>query len=166
MHDRSVPHQGVKEGAAGGAARVVVRLAAENRQALFALGDRQLLPLDAGEGLEGRAGHAPAIRAVAVGRVLERVGDHILDGAALTASGKRARVGPFGVAHQVLLSRPAVAPWWFVRRIGRFAAPLPMRACELSQLVHAPYALPRRTLPVARPDGRFGKPLLCGRYGI
>jgi len=68
---------------------MAVRLT-EDQQIVGALGDAQLVALDAGEGLERRARGAAALRAVAVQRVAELVGDVVVHGAAVAAAGEGA----------------------------------------------------------------------------
>ena len=70
--------------------RVVGVYLAENHQLVAALGDGQLIPLDAGERFEGRAGRPPAVAAMAIRGIEEFIGDRVADGAAETSSGERA----------------------------------------------------------------------------
>src|SRR4051812_7478461 len=88
----------IKQRAAPFAVRIVSLVGAVDQQAVGALRDREFGSLDAGEGLEGRAGGAPAVRAVAVHGVEESVGHAVLDGAAEALSGEEAighGVSPF-----------------------------------------------------------------------
>jgi hypothetical protein len=64
---------------------MIVR-AAVDREGLRALGDGELLALDAAERLEGGAGDAPALRAVAVQGVAECVAHCLLHRAAQAAA--------------------------------------------------------------------------------
>ena len=73
MHEGALPDHREEEGPAGAAARVVEVFLSEDGELVNTLLDRELLPLDAGEGLEGGAGCRPALRAVAIRRVKERI---------------------------------------------------------------------------------------------
>jgi hypothetical protein len=67
--------------------RVMAVLVAVDQKLFGARGEGELLPLDAGEGFERRAGRAPAIRAMTVRGIEEGIGDCILDSAAEAFSG-------------------------------------------------------------------------------
>src|SRR4051794_5131825 len=87
----AVADQRIEEGTAAPAVGVV-RLRdvlAVDQQPVLPLGDGKFAPLDAGKGLEGRAGGAPAPRAVAIHGVLEFVRHRIVDGAAVAPAGER-----------------------------------------------------------------------------
>jgi hypothetical protein len=68
VHERTVPHDGEEEGAAGAAPCVVEVFVSEDGDVVQPLRDRELLPLDAGKRLEGGAGRRSASRAVTVRR--------------------------------------------------------------------------------------------------
>ena len=101
----AVPHHGEEEGATRRAARVVRGFLAEDEAPIRAVRDLELLPLDAGEWLECRAGRGAAARAVTVRRVKEFVRYPIANRATPTLPGKlavarcccrsRARAGPY-----------------------------------------------------------------------
>src|SRR5262249_34077345 len=83
--------------------RVVAILVAKDQELVLALGDDQLVALDAGEGLEGRTRRPPAIGAMAVRGIEEFVRHGVVDGAAIAFSGKRAGARFLSVCHRPLL---------------------------------------------------------------
>ena len=66
---------------------------AEDLDIARAVGDAQLVTRDAGEGLEGRTGRPPALRAMTVHGVAEFVGHGVAHTAAEADAGKLAAVG-------------------------------------------------------------------------
>src|SRR5271170_6392293 len=76
----AVANDRVEQRAAHLAARVVSALFTKDLQALFALGDAQLVALDAGKRLKGRTRRSAAVRAVAVQGVEKFVRHRVLDG--------------------------------------------------------------------------------------
>jgi len=90
MDADAVVDYGMEEGTADVAVDVVVRrFVAENQDVLLAVGDGELGSFDPGEGLEGAAGRAAAIGAVAIEGVGEFVGDSIPDGPAEALSSEK-----------------------------------------------------------------------------
>src|SRR5689334_9502404 len=82
MDECTVAHDGIEERAAERAMRVVAVLLADDQQRFLTLGDAQLAPFDAGEGLERRTGGLPALGAVAVEGIAEFIRHGVLDRAA------------------------------------------------------------------------------------
>src|SRR5215831_18582992 len=82
VHPRAVAHDGVEQRPADAAARVVAVVVAPDQELVAAVGELELRPFDAGEGLECGAGRRPAVRAVAVRRVPELVRHAVANGSA------------------------------------------------------------------------------------
>src|SRR5690349_6641487 len=92
--------------------RVVGILFAEDHEAVFSLGDSQLVSLDPGEWLEGRSGRPPTVGAMAIHGIDEFVRHGVFDGAAIAFAGKHAADCRFMVCHELLPRRS-------VMRVGR-----------------------------------------------
>lgn len=104
MGEGAVADDRVEQRAALAAAGVVVAVRIADGEAAVGAGDQlQLVDADAGEGLVRRTGGAPAVRAMAVGGILEGVGDLVADGAAGAAAGELAGSGGVG-AHRAFSS--------------------------------------------------------------
>src|SRR5687767_15064188 len=88
VHVGAIAHHRIEQRAAALAEGVVIIRRAVDREALSALGDGELVALDTAERLEGRAGGAPALRAVAVHGVAEFVAHLVLHRAAQAAAGQ------------------------------------------------------------------------------
>src|SRR5688572_14510575 len=73
MHESAIAHYRIEQRTAALAEGVVIVGRAVDREVLRAGGDGELVALDPAERLEGRAGGAPALRAVAVHGVAEFV---------------------------------------------------------------------------------------------
>jgi hypothetical protein len=85
----AVADNGIEQRAAPAAVCVVPGLVTANQKGLGTLGKDKLVALDSGERLEGRARRAPAVGAMAVHGVAERIGDGMMNSAAEAFSGKR-----------------------------------------------------------------------------
>lgn len=95
VNESAVAHDGVEQGPAGFAVRVVVPVA-ENKEIVVSFDDRKPVPCNAGEGLESRARRAPAIGAMAVHRVFESIHHFVDDRAAQASPCEVARGGGHG----------------------------------------------------------------------
>jgi hypothetical protein len=82
MHEGALPDHREQKGPACAAACVVEVFLSEDGELVDTLGNLELLPLDAGECLEGGAGCRPALRAVTVRCVKERICDLVANGPA------------------------------------------------------------------------------------
>lgn len=120
VHVGTVPHHGEEKRATARAARVVQVVLAEDEEAVPALRELELVPLDARERLERRAGRRAALRAVAVRCVPELVRDPVSDSAALASPFERAaqRSATFTSAF------PVFSPWSIaMKAAGAFSSP-------------------------------------------
>src|SRR5688572_3214079 len=102
VHGLPILNQGVQEAAASSAMGVVAVRVAEEEEPVRAGFDRELRPLDAGEGLERGTRAAPALRAVAIQRVAKGVLDGEPDHPAEATAGK-ARHEPGGGCQSSIL---------------------------------------------------------------
>jgi hypothetical protein len=82
VDEGAVADDRIKERAAHFTACVVAIFVAKDHEVVLALGDAQLVTLDASEGLEGRTSRPPAIRAVAVRGIDKFVRHRVVDRAA------------------------------------------------------------------------------------
>src|SRR5882757_6907697 len=88
MDPFSFADPGIKQRAAAGTVGVVSSVVPENDALVLASDDAELAVLDPGERLEGGAGGAAAVRAVAVHRIGEPVRHLVADRAAVAFAGK------------------------------------------------------------------------------
>src|SRR5438477_1971225 len=100
VHIGAVPHHGEEEGATGSTARVVQVFLSDDKERIAAVRELELLPLDPGKRLEGRAGRRATARIVTVRRVQERVRDPITNPATPTLPDERA-VGRIAFGNQL-----------------------------------------------------------------
>ena len=82
VDEGAVADDRIKERAAHFTACVVAIFVAKDQEVVLALGDAQLVALDASEGLEGRTSRPPAVRAVAVRGIDKFVRHRLVDRAA------------------------------------------------------------------------------------
>ena len=81
---------GIEQAAAVLAAHIVGAFwLADDQQVVFALDELKALARNPGEGLEGSAGGAPALAAMAIQRVLEAVFNLVVDGATLALAAQQ-----------------------------------------------------------------------------